>query len=1193
MTVCSGGNVPSGAACFPGGGRAIGSCFLLVAGLVSQTWLAASPPADPSPVETAAAEVIADRPLAVWRFTELDGSKQVVAERFGDDGNRGRPNDTGQADQVPLADLLASAEALPADRDGSVVFAEPGPRPPRHSAFASDNAAALFGSGRGFLRVSAKTARFDEFQFTAGDSITLEAWVNPFGVAEGQQVYIIGKGRTGRSGFAKENQNWSLRLASRGGLARPSFLFREQAERVDSDKHYHRWIASEGFEPGTGWHHVAISYTFGEKDSLRGYLDGRPVEGKWDAGGPTAAAPVVDDDEVWIGSSLGGSAGSTFAGLLDNVAIHRRVLPPERIAARWQVDETVPAFEPVELAPVPDDRVLFELVEGVPDVTGWGFAPREPAESFTRGSFALTELPQHYNDAGLRADRKLPLVLRARARLVLPSGPQQIWVRTRGEGRVLLDGEQVARLKPPGQRTDGHDPMFVPDRSGPAGLRFVQPGDQQAIIKVEGDGEAHLLHVEVKVGRRNRRPELGEFAVSVGPPDVVPQVVAADDNAAGMPLSDAGWTQLADRLTAETEAANTANRRAAAAKQADRWKRRHAEARAVVTATPGPAVPTLPADRPKFTAATFNEIDLFINAELAEAGIPPTALLDDAAFIRRLSLDLRGIIPTAPEIEAFLADESPDRRQRLIDRFLADPRWADHWVPYWQDLLAENPNLVNPTLNNTGPFRFWIHESFLDRKPIDRFVTELIMMEGSRYYGGPAGFALATENDVPMAAKAHIVGRAFLGVEMGCARCHDAPGGRVMQEDLFSLAAMLKRAPEKVPATSSVPVAPERLAQMAITVSLKPGAVVKPAWPFAELLAEESLAAVADSADTRARLAALVTSPANPRFARVIVNRLWARYFGRGLVEDLDDWAGETPSHPELLNWLARQLVLNDYSIERVARLIVSSHTYGRGPATTSSAGAAEAEESLYAGRFPRRLTAEQLVDSLAVASGKPFDVEPMNIDVDTSRPAKLSLNLGPVNRAWQFTALGNERDRPSLSLPFARHQVALMEAFGWRGERQKPITWRETAPNALQPAIMANGVAVKRASQFSDNSGFTAIALRQQPVESFIDELFLRILSRRPTDQEREQSLAVVGRGYDSRLLPPDRVVVHEPEQRPVGVSWSNHVTPEANQAKAELARIAAQGDPPSGRLAVDWRQRAEDLVWTLFNTPEFIFTP
>ena len=87
--------------------------------------------------------------------------------------------------------------------------------------------------------------------------------------------------------------------------------------------------------------------------------------------------------------------------------------------------------------------------------------------------------------------------------------------------------------------------------------------------------------------------------------------------------------------------------------------------------------------------------------------------------------------------------------------------------------------------------------------------------------------------------------------------------------------------------------------------------------------------------------------------------------------------------------------------------------------------------------------------------------------------------------------------------------------------------------------------------------------------------------------------SLALVGPGYASRLLPPDRVVPSQPEARPIGVSWSNHVTPEANEAKAELARIAAQGDPPSGRLDPDWRKRAEDLAWTLFNTPEFIFTP
>ncbi|MFM8708872.1 MAG: DUF1549 domain-containing protein, partial [Planctomycetia bacterium] len=317
----------------------------------------------------------------------------------------------------------------------------------------------------------------------------------------------------------------------------------------------------------------------------------------------------------------------------------------------------------------------------------------------------------------------------------------------------------------------------------------------------------------------------------------------------------------------------------AAAKEAAAWNRRHEEARRIVSAEPGPTVPTLPADRPDLAAATSNEIDRFVNAALAAAGVKPAALAGDEAFIRRLSLDVRGIIPTGEEIADFLNDVSPDRRARLIDRFLADPRWADHWTAYWQDVLAENPNIVNPTLNNTGPFRFWIHESFLDRTPIDRFVTQLIMMEGSKYFGGPAGFGLATENDVPMAAKAHVISRAFLGVEMGCARCPDAPGDRILQEHLFGLAAMLKRAEEKVPATSSVPVSPERLATMAIKVTLEPGTSVPPAWPFEHLGASTTAAAAGDS---RTQVAELVTSPANPRFARVIVNRLWARCLGRG-----------------------------------------------------------------------------------------------------------------------------------------------------------------------------------------------------------------------------------------------------------------------------------------------------------------------
>jgi hypothetical protein len=1137
------------------------------------------------------AEVLADRPLAVWRFEDEAGARKAVAERFAADAGVDRPNDTGSSGAVDAAALIAGAERLPAVASGVVVLGEPGPRPPRVTSFADRNTAALFGGAASRLVVGAKTPRFDEFQFTVSDAITLEAWVNLLAIDDGQHVSVIGKGRTGQKGFVADNQNWALRLEGRAGRALPGFLFRSGADQQSDDKLLHRWTADAGFAPASGWHHVAVSYTFGEPESLRAYVDGRPVAGTWDLGGATTAAPVVDDDEIWIGSSLKADEASSFVGFLDNVAIHRRALPPDRIADRWRVNEEAPAVEEPTLSPIPEEAVLYEIFEGVPDVDGWRIPLKQPSESFTRDAFALAELPLRYTDTGVRADRQLPLVLRARSRLLVPAGPQRIRVRARGEARVLFDGRQVATIKAVGRRTDGHEKMYVPDRSGPAGIRWVQPGDQEALVDVEGDGQWHTLHVEVKLGSKGRRPELGELSASIGPPDTVPHVLAARAEAEPVSLTDTGWAALEPRLAAENDAANTAARRAAAAKQADYWSRRHAEARRIISTGPGPTVPALPADRPDLAAATFNDVDRFINAALAEAGVLPAALADDEAFIRRLSLDVRGIIPTPEEITAFAADTSRDRREKLIDRFLADPRWADHWTAYWQDVLAENPNIVNPTLNNTGPFRFWIHESFLDRTPIDRFVTQLIMMEGSKNYGGPAGFGLATENDVPMAAKAHVIGRAFLGVEMGCARCHDAPGSDILQKDLFGLAAMLKRAPEKVPATSSVPVSPERLAAMAIKVTLKPGTSVPPAWPFEDLVNTAAAADVAEG-DSRAQVAALVTSPANPRFAKVIVNRLWARYFGRGLIDDADDWDGEEPSHPALLDWLARELVLRDYSLEDVARVIFSSHTYGRGlPEADAEDGLPRPE--LFAGRTPRRFTAEQVLDSLAVASGKPFDVEPMNIDIDTSRPVTLSLNLGRPTRAWQFTTLGNERDRPSLSLPFAQHSVSLMEAFGWRGERQNPVTDRETAANALQPAILANGVAVKRACQFSESSGFTAAALEERPVEAFVDDLFLRILSRRPNPRERAAAVAIVAPGYPARRVAEDRAVVVAPEPRAIGVSWSNHLTNEADEAKRELARIAALGDPRTGRLEADWRERAEDLVWSLFNTPEFIFTP
>jgi hypothetical protein len=570
-----------------------------------------------------------------------------------------------------------------------------------------------------------------------------------------------------------------------------------------------------------------------------------------------------------------------------------------------------------------------------------------------------------------------------------------------------------------------------------------------------------------------------------------------------------------------------------------------------------------------------------------------TPLSDDLVFLRRLTLDTVGVAPDESEISAFLAEDPKSRRRHAIDRFIADPRWADRWMGYWQDLLAENPNIINPTLNNTGPFRWWIYESLQDNKPLDLFVTELIRMEGSERFGGPAGFATASQNDVPMAAKGAIISAAFQGVEMKCARCHDAPSNVSKQEDLFQLAALLNTKPIKLPASSTVP--QDRLHQTGrkalIEITLKPGAMVQPAWPFARYCDEQIATRLAENPDNpRDRLAALITAPQNERFAQVMVNRVWARLMGRGIVENLSDWEKSDPTHPELLRWLARRFVADGYDLKSITRLILNSHAYQR-------ANDPEALEPgpLYIAPVPRRLEAEQIVDALFAATGTPFDLEEVSLDIDSVRALNNSLTLGKPRRAWMLASTSNERDRPSLSLPKIQAVASVMETFGWSGARQAPTSVRETEPNILQPAIVANGTMGSWLTRLSDRHGITQLAMESQPLEQLIDRLFLRLLTRKPSEAERNRHVGLLRNGYETRVIPES----DRPRPKPVKrqprryVSWSNHVDGPANALALEREIEARRGDPPTEKLAADWRARLEDVLWALLNAPEWMYTP
>jgi hypothetical protein len=237
-------------------------------------------------------------------------------------------------------------------------------------------------------------------------------------------------------------------------------------------------------------------------------------------------------------------------------------------------------------------------------------------------------------------------------------------------------------------------------------------------------------------------------------------------------------------------------------------------------------------------------------------------------------------------------------------------------------------------------------------------------------------------------------------------------------------------------------------------------------------------------------------------------------------------------------------------------------------------------------------MTAEQLVDSLFRACGKPFDAGPMNVDIDSSRSYKQSLNLGAPTRSWMFASLSNERDRPSLSLPYAHPFVEVLETFGWRGSRQDPVSVRPAEPTPPQPAILANGVLGRRITRLSDDSAFTALALEDQPLEHLIERACLQVLSRPPTTEEYAAFVELLKPGYDERRIETPASAPALSLAREM-VGWSNHLDPQANVLKLDLEKTVRAGDAPTARLAADWRERMEDMVWTLVNSPEFVFTP
>ncbi len=405
-----------------------------------------------------------------------------------------------------------------------------------------------------------------------------------------------------------------------------------------------------------------------------------------------------------------------------------------------------------------------------------------------------------------------------------------------------------------------------------------------------------------------------------------------------------------------------------------------------------------------------NPIDVFVRAKLAARGWVPAPPADKRTLIRRVYFDLLGLPPTFDEVEAFAKDESPDAYAKLIDKLLASPHYGERWGRYWLDVVryAETCGYERDQVKpNIWQYRDWVIQAFNDDMPYDRFVMEqLAGDELERQSLIPTGFLrLGTWNDEPNDPNEYkydrledLVGAtstAFLALTVKCARCHDHKFDAIRQTDYYRMASafwagfiepgprewlggpdpkLVKEVHAWIDRGRDVP--PLRLLKKGDPN--RPGPVVEPGHLSLIPKLNQPLAASPTTAKTtqrRLQLAQWIVDPKNPLTARVWVNRVWHYHFGQALVRTPDNFGftGEKPTHPELLDWLASELVAGGWKTKQLHKLILMSETYRQSSLHPKQDEYAktDAANRLWWRAERRRRDAESLRDSLLFASGK------------------------------------------------------------------------------------------------------------------------------------------------------------------------------------------------------------------------------
>lgn len=480
-----------------------------------------------------------------------------------------------------------------------------------------------------------------------------------------------------------------------------------------------------------------------------------------------------------------------------------------------------------------------------------------------------------------------------------------------------------------------------------------------------------------------------------------------------------------------------------------------------------------------FAAAPVNNfIDEAVMKKLRGLNIPPSPPASDAEFIRRVFLDTLGVLPKPEETRAFLADTRPDKRDQLINAVLQRPEFVDYWSHRWSDLLLVNGDKLPATA--MWSYYNWIRRHVAANTPWDVMVRDLMTATGSTLENGAGNFFILHDEPTKLAENVAV---AFLGTSIGCAKCHNHPMEKWTYDQYYAFANLFARVRTKNGTQTD-----ERIVFSATEGEFAAPLTGKPLEP--RPLDAATPVSMSAPQDRRVPLAQWLTGKDNVLFQRAVVNRVWANFFGQGLVEAVDDLRVTNPASNEpLFEAACAHLVNHKFDLKALMRAILQSAAYQRGSVTLAENAGDLRQGSHY---VPRRLKAEVLLDAISQV---------------TAAPTTFRLDKRNANRGTNETYPMGFR---ALQLPDSNIASYFLKSFG-RADRVATCECERTnEPSMAQALHIANGDTLNQKLAMADNRVAALLASGMKDAD-IVEEAYLLTLCRLPTEKERAKALELL----------------------------------------------------------------------------------